>query len=87
MLSDLELQLIGIPVEIESYNINMEEFEIKIKEYIYKKGLIDATTATFTSYNMKNDGILNIKMKLDDFKKTILNITINLNENKYQITM
>ena len=85
-LKNVELEFYGLTEEIEGYIPDKTIFENKIKEFIYKKGLIDAKTATISEWNViQNELILSVK--LDNSKETILNVVINLDNNEYQITM
>lgn len=85
----MELEIEGLTDEISAYIPDMDEFEIEIKTYLYKHGLIDATIANISEWsNEEIEGVqlLQLVVNLNDSKSTVLNVTVNLTENTYEIT-
>ncbi len=84
-LNNFDFEIDDIPEEIKNYIKDKEEFNIKVKEYTYKKGLVDASHATFETYEMQEENKLLITFELDDEYKTKIFIRININNNSMQI--
>ena len=85
-LNNIDLQINGLTDEIKAYLTDSDKLETEIKEYIYLNGLIDTTVANITNWNMENSDTMKMQITLNDGKTTVLNVSINLKENEYQIT-
>ena len=77
-LDNFEFQLTNIPQEFENENIDIEALTMKVKEYLYKKGLITATIGEIINYENNNENI-ELIIELNDNKNTQIKITINKN--------
>lgn len=77
-LDNFEFQLTNIPQEFENENIDIEALTMKVKEYLYKKGLITATIGEIIDYENNNENI-ELIIELNDNKNTQIKITINKN--------
>lgn len=77
-LDNFEFQLTNIPQEFENENIDIEALTMKVKEYLYKKGLITATIGEIIDYENNNENI-ELIIELNDNKNSQIKITINKN--------
>ena len=77
-LDNFEFQLTNIPQEFENENIDIEALTMKVKEYLYKKGLITATIGEIINYENNNENI-ELIIELNDNKNSQIKITINKN--------
>ena len=75
-LNNFDFQLINIPQEFEDENIDLEAVNIKVKEYLYKKGLVTATIGEVSDYK-STDNNIQFTVDLNDEKNTKIKITIN----------
>lgn len=79
-LNNFEFTITGIPEKVESYIQDMDEFQVEIKEYIYKNGLVDANMAEFKLYelNEKNKQIgMVFELNNEDQDKILVRIDLN----------
>lgn len=79
-----EVEVVGISKELQSKIPNTRELYSKIREYMYKDGLIEATKAEAKTYNYNEaKEELKIRFDLDDPKKTHLIVTLDTINNEY----
>ena len=79
-LNRFEFNIIDIPNELQSYINNINDFNMNIKEYIYKNGLVQASVAK------QETNVILITFSLNDENKTNLFVKINFNDNNMQIS-
>lgn len=80
------MQIEGLTDEIKTHIADTKKIDTEIKEYVYLNGLIDATVATITDWNLIDNNTMQMAVKLNDAKSTILRISIDLKNNEYEIT-
>lgn len=85
-ISDLEFETINIPKKILKYIDNKEEFDIAIKKFLYRKGLIDASKGTLEKYeiNLENEYI-QMYFKLNNQEEKVIVVILGYNENLIEI--
>lgn len=77
-LNNFEFELKGITNEISKYIEDSDEFYIQVKEYIYKNGLVDATSAEVQKYEyQESTSRLGIVFKLDNPKEDKIRVIVN----------
>ena len=70
-LKEFNFNIDNIPSDITQYINNMEEFNNRIKEYVYLNGLVDASYAKYDKYEI-NDGEILIIYNLNNQEKSNL---------------
>ena len=85
-LNTFEFNIIDIPNELQSYINNINDFNMNIKEYIYKNGLVQASVAKYENYQVQETNVILITFSLNDENKTNLFVKINFNDNSMQIS-
>ena len=81
-IDSLEFKIEGMPDEVLNYINDINEFEYKVKEYIYLNGLIDASVASYKEYEiMEEENGICITFSLNNENQTIMDVTINLEDN------
>ena len=79
-LNNFEFEIKGITNEISRYINDLDEFNIEIKEYIFKNGLVDATLAEVQRYEyQENTNRLGIVFKLNNPKEDKIRVIVNSN--------
>lgn len=76
-LNNFDFQLTNIPQELEE-NIDLEELNMQVKEYLYEKGLITANTGEIEEYN-NNGQTIELIIKLNDEENSEIKLTIKAN--------
>ena len=83
-LNNFNFNIDNVPNDISQYIEDSEEFNIKIKEYVYLNGLVDASLAKYAEYEITDDKIL-IIYNLNNQEKTNLYVSINIANKNSQI--
>ena len=85
-LDNVSFEISGISSDLKKYISSENSFEIAVKEFIYKHGLIDSSTGNVTKWELKEDSNkLIIYMELDNDSKTTLLISENLNNGEIKV--
>ena len=80
-LNNFELEITNLNSNIKNKN----QLTLKVKEYVYLNGLVQANQAECISSKEQESRIV-LTLKLNDPKQTILTVVINLKDNTYQIS-
>lgn len=84
-LDNFEVEL-NIPYNILKYILNKKEFYLKIKEYLFLNGLVDATKVEYQSIEEnKNNNLVKMLFKLNNPNENNILVVINLNDNSIEI--
>lgn len=79
-LNNFEFEIKGITSEISKYIEDLDEFNIQMKEYIFKNGLVDATLAEVQKYEyQESTSRLGIVFKLNNPKEDKIRVIVNPN--------
>lgn len=83
-LDNIEFELKNLDSNIKE-KIKYNKFELSLKEYIYKKGLIQASYGTYISSTESENQII-IKIKLNDTKNTTITAIVDTNDYTYEFS-
>ena len=83
-LDNYEFKISGMDEELIKKIPNYDDFTLRLKEYTYKKGIIQGNNAQFVEYDEnKMTNILSIVFNLNDKNKTKIVALIDLKTNTY----
>lgn len=78
------IEITGISKELETKIPDTGELYLKIRDYMYENGLVQATKAEFEKSKISSDEI-KMRFKINDDENTKLIVTFNLLTNQYNI--
>ena len=85
-LNNFSFEIKGMSNDLKNYINSEDSFYIAVKEFVYKHGLVDASTGNITKWELKKDSNkIVIYMVLDNKSKNTLLISVNLNNNDINV--
>lgn len=85
-IGDIDFETINIPKEVLKYIKNKDEFDTSIKKFLYRNGLIDASTATLEEYEInKENSYIQMFFKLNNTEEKIIVVLLDYKENAIEI--
>lgn len=81
-LKNYEFQVINVDIHVKNIIPEYDTFTLKMKEYLYLNGLVQASVAEFLDFKRDNTNII-LTFKLNNPKRTIVTAKINLKDSTY----
>lgn len=81
-LSGFNLNIYKIDDKVTQKISNIDEILLKLKEYLYLKGIVNGDTLKFIQAKEDNNQI-NLKFEFNDDVRTKIIVDVNLNDNTY----
>lgn len=81
-LSGFNLNIYKIDDKVTKKISNIDEILLKLKEYLYLKGIVNGDTLKFIQAKEDNNQI-NLKFEFNDDVRTKIIVDVNLNDNTY----
>lgn len=82
-LNNFDFQIVNLTEEASNNIKNTYDFIYKMKEYLYKNGIVEANQAEYIAYNVEDDKMM-IKFKLNDENQTRIIAKIDLTNELYE---
>ena len=85
-ITSINFETVDIPAEVLQHIQNKQEFDITIKKYIYRNGLIDASKGHLEEYEIdKENGYIQMYFKLNNPEEKVIILFLDYNENIIEI--
>ena len=82
-LNNFSFQIVNLDQEAQNNIRDIQSFIYKMKEYLYKNGIVEASKGKFISCNIK-ENVMILKFKLNDKNETRLMAKINIDNQTYE---
>ena len=86
-LNNFEFEVGNMTEEVTNKIDNIDEFKIQMKEFIYKKGLVQANKAKYIQNKQDEEGNIIAIFKLNNTKETIIYANLKSKEGKYEFSV